>query len=205
MYLKYFVGFVASTVMFLSAAFAETPNDKGEAVTIPLDQIWANDMPGTRNIGKLDPNRPLAYEIRKAIGFPPNDKEADPGFAVSGTGLDALREAHAVLVKKTPLRDTLPANSEVSIVFFAHETGPYVHIRKVEHQGQNVNIYYRFVFHEEEVTSGYIALIPMGKLVLGKYRVNIKQLPPEPIMRRPVSDSDVYRIVCQSFSFTVSK
>jgi hypothetical protein len=132
-------------LLILPSSNGEEQNATSEVVTIPLDQIWANDMPGTRDIDKLDPKRPLAYEIRRAIGFPTRDKEADPSFAVSGTGLEALRQAHAVLVKGKQRHATLPADRDVTLVFFVHETGPFVHLKMVERRDTNFDIYYHFV------------------------------------------------------------
>jgi hypothetical protein len=200
---------LATTVLLFSAASAETRRDNGEVITIPLSEIWANNMPSTRDIGKLDPKRPLAYEIRRAIGFPPKDEEAKPGFAVMGTGLEALQEAHAVFVDKKKPRATFPAGSDVSVVFFTHETRPYVHLQKADRQGNKINVHWRFVPHETEDMTIHVALIPLGKIPSGKYRVNVirSEMPKKYIDLgfRPTSDKVARRIVCRSFSFTVSE
>jgi hypothetical protein len=201
--------YMAIRFALLVLLFCCSTNYAEEVVKIPLDQIWANNMPGTRNIVDLDIESWFVSHIREALGFPQKDKDAKPAFAVLGTGLDALRAAHEVLVNKKKPRETFPAGNEVSLVFFAHETQPYVHLHKVERQGNNVNIHFRFVPHEEEVTERYIALIPLGKLSLGKYRVNIIRSPmPQNYIDlgfRPMSDEVARRIVCRSFSFSVSE
>lgn len=186
-------------VLYCSISHAEEP------VEIPLDQIWANNMPGTRNIVDLDIEPWFVSHIREALGFPQKDQDAKPAFAVLGTGLDALRAAHEVLVNKKKPRDTFPPGSEVSVVFFAHETQPYVHLHKVERQGKNINIYYQFVPHEEEVTERYIAIIPLGRLLDGKYRMNVIRSPDAGNRLKKVSDEVARRIVCGSFSFTISE
>ncbi|MDZ4657140.1 MAG: hypothetical protein SH868_06125 [Bythopirellula sp.] len=186
-------------VLCCSTSYAE------DSVEIPLDQIWANSMPGTKKFSELNTQQPLVYEIREAIGFTQKDKDAKPAFAVLGTGLDALRGAHEVLVNKKKPRDTFPPGSEVSVVFFAHETQPYVHLHKVERQGKNINIYYRFVPHEEEVTERYIAIIPLGKLPDGKYRMNVIRSPDAGNRLKKASEEAARRIVCGSFSFTISE
>lgn len=190
---------VLSVVAILSSgAFGAEPKE------IPLKDIWANRVPGTRDINKLDKQPSMVLDIRRAIGFPTKDK-AKPGFAVEGTGPDALREAHAVFVKDKKPRDTFSGRDEVSVVFFAYETRPYVHLQKVELQGNNINVYYQFVYHETEEVTRYIALIPLGKLPAGKYRVNINRSPKEKYGgSQPLSDEIAARIVCRSFSFTVS-
>jgi hypothetical protein len=205
--ISYFAGVVVATLS-LSGARAESPSDKTASVVIPLDAIWANDMPGTRDIDTLVQEPPLTYLIRQAIGFAPKVK-AKPAFAVRGMGLDALGEAHEVLVGKQRRRGTLPSGADISIVFFAHETGPYVHLQKVERQGNNIDIQYHFIPHDSKETMRYVALIPLGKLNAGAYRVKINKSPMEQkyldLGFRPVSDADSSRIVSRPFSFTVSE
>jgi hypothetical protein len=201
--LLFITGLVGVVVLFV-VAMAEGQNAQPKVQVIPLKEIWANRMPGTRNIRELDPVNPLVLEIEKAIGFPPQD-EAQRGFAVEGAALEALRAAYAVFVDKKKPGDTFPAGSEVAAVFFAHDTQPYVHIQKVERQGSRINIYYRFVFHETEETTRYIALVPLGKLPNGRYRVNVIRSSMDVGSRlQQVSDEVATRIVCQSFSFTVT-
>jgi hypothetical protein len=197
-------GRIAMALMFLlvSSVSAQPPDDK--PVTIPLDQIWANRMPGTKKIGLLVEQEPRLTGIQNALGFPPKDGEAKPAFAVQGRGLDALREAHAVIVDEKKPRDTFPAGNEVSVVFFTHETGPYVHLQKVERQKNNINIHYKFVPHEEEDTERHIALIPLGKLADGNYSVNIiRSKKSEGSKSRQPSDEYAQRVVSRPFSFTV--
>jgi hypothetical protein len=200
---------LALAVLGAAGAMAVPPNDQPEAVTIRLDQIWAYNIPGTRDIEDLNPPSKLAFEIRVAIGFPPKKKDANHGFAVQGEGFDALREAHAVFVEEKTRRDTFSANSEISAVFFAHETRRYVHLHKVERQGNNINIYYRFIPHETEETTRHFALIPLGRLPIGNYRVKVIQSPMEQkyadIGFRPLNDDVARRIVCRPFSFSVSQ
>jgi hypothetical protein len=192
-----------------AGAMAVPPNDQPETVTIPLDQTWAYNMPGTQDVYDLNSQSPLVYEIRVATGFPPKDKDANPGFAVPGEGLDALREAHAVFVEEKTRRDTFSANSEISAVFFALEARRYVHLHKVERQGNNISIYYRFIPHETEETNRYFALIPLGRLPIGNYRVKVIRSPMEQkyadIGFRPLNDDVARRVVCRSFSFSVAE
>jgi hypothetical protein len=187
-------------LFFCSTGFAD------DVVKIPLDQIWANRMPGTLNINDWDTHPSLILSIQNAIGFPPKDGEADPAFAVQGESQDALREAHAVIVDKKKPRGIFPAGKKVSVVFFTHETGPYVHLYKVERRGKNIDIHYKFVPHEEEDTERHIALIPLGKLPVGEYSVNIiRSKKSEGSKSRQPSDEVARRIVCRPFSFTVSE
>ncbi len=205
----------ALAISFVPAAVE--PSKEPQPVTIPLDEIWAWRMPGTREIGELEKDKPPKYaygplvgEIRRSLATRPlKEEEATSGFAVLGAGLEALREAKAVFTKKSKPRKTFPVNSEVSVVFFSYQLGPYVYVHDVARQGNIVDIHYKFVPHEEEISAEGIALIPLGNLGAGKYRVNITQTPMEQkyldLGFRPVSETNARRIVCRSFSFTVSE
>lgn len=199
---------IALVLLAASPVFAEPPDEEDKPVTIPLKEIWANNMPDTKEIGSLAKQDPRLTGITSALGFPPKE-EAKPAFAVQGKGLDALREAHVVIVDKKKSRDTFAAGSDVSVVFFAHETRSYVHMHKVERQGNNVNVSWRFVPHETEDMTRHVALIPLGKLPSGKYRVNIiRSAMPQKYIDlgfRPTSEEVARRVVCGSFSFSVSE
>src|SRR5436853_3199176 len=92
-------------IAFAAVAIAGEPDDK--AMSIPLKDIWAFQMPGTKDVTKLevagkvikgDADLPLTSEIRasvvRAAGGPGR------GFAVLGTGSEALQDAHKVLTGK---------------------------------------------------------------------------------------------------------
>lgn len=199
---------VADRNVCRSFSFSVDEQRETDTADIGLDQIWAYGMPGTRDIGKLEPNKipnykygPLVGEILHSLrNAPAKDQDTKPGFAVLGTGMQALREAHTVLVRDKRPRDTFPAGSEVSLVFFSHQFNAYVHLHKVERQGTIAKINYLFVRHESHEETEHFALIPLGKLPSGKFDVQIVQSPSE----RPVSDKVARRIVSQPFSFSVA-
>jgi len=204
---------VLIVLALLGVSMAEQP---AEIVTIPLDQIWAYKMPGTRDIGKLEakaPNYaygPLFGKIRESLSkVLAQGKIAESGFAVLGMGTDALRKAHDILVRNMKPQQTVAIGSEVSLVFFSYESIAYVHLHTVERQGRVINIRYRFVPHETMEVTEHLALIPLGKLPSGKYRVNVIQAPMDRkyVGSRfpPVSDEVARRIVCRSFSFSVAE
>ena len=192
---------------------ADNPQTRDpEPIVIPLEDIWAHNMPGTLNVLKLasDPQKRLVGEIWRSLwAFPSEDKDARAGFAVSGSGLEVLRQVHAVLVEKKDHKQTFPTNSEISVTFFSYQTHPYVHLHRVERQGHVVNIRYRFVGHETEETTSNFALVPLGKLPPGKYRVNVIQSPMEEEYvtsgYRPINNKIARRIVCNSFSFSIAE
>jgi hypothetical protein len=198
---------------FCTCAVAEEP----KTVTIPLDQIWAWDMPGTRDIGQLEPNKPakVAYgplvgDIRRALAMTSKEREeAKPGFAVLGMGLEALREAHAVVVEGRPPQEAFSAGSEVTIVFFSYQFGPYVHLTHVQRRGNTVEVCYQFTPHRTDEITEHFALIPLGKPATAKYDVHVTQVPMEEVYVeqgfRPVSGATAHRIVCRPFSFSVTQ
>ncbi len=183
--------------------------------TIPLDQIWAYGMPGTRDILTLDrdqvPQRPLGMRVGGPSSFilHKGEKIAGPGFVVLGTGMEAWLATHEVLPEGQEYPNTFPFGSELSVVFFSHGFGQYVHIHRVERQDNVITIRYRFVPHETKNFSEHFALVPVGELQPGKVQVNIIRTPMEKeyvdggFMQ--VSAEEERRIVCKSFSFAISE
>jgi hypothetical protein len=194
--------------LVVTSSLAEPPKKESRAVTIPLTSIWAYNMPGTRELQKMEDRR-VAKQIegiRRALSqLPPQGKEAGKGIAVLGTGVDALAEAHAVLVEGKKPRKTFPVDSEVSIFFYSYESGFYVHLRSITRQGNSIEIRYRFVTHKTKELTQHFALIPLGKITPGQFPVEIIQAPmPEEFIKagwKPVKSEVVKRIVCKSFSF----
>lgn len=187
-----------------------------EVITIPLDQIWAYRMPGTRDVSQLETAKPsqvkygpLVGQIRSLLSqAPPNSQSTQTGFAVLGVGLDALREAKAVLAGKRKLASVFPADSDISVVFFSHEFGPYVHLTSITLRGRVVELGYQFVPHRTEEVTANFAIIPLPKLKAGKYQVNIERQPLDRQLVKlgfaPVPDEAADQIVCHSFSFSVT-
>ena len=206
---------------------ASSDEPDGKTITIPLDQIWAFNMRSTRDVRELEPaslgridaaNRSKDSEgdikgtrvqqIRGVLRVLPADKEAAPGFAVEGSGLEALRGAHKVIVEQKPARHSFVGDREVSLVFFCHSTRSYCHLSDVERCGKQAVIRFRFVPHLEEEITCHFALIPLGKLQPGDYTVKIVQLPMGSEFERlhlpEVGTKDAQVIVCKSFSFSVT-
>lgn len=194
-----------------SLAAAEEPEPK--AVEIPLKEIWAFRMPGTRDVHQLEPevygesskivpvdeherrlDSSLVLQTQLALTPPANSEEgraaprlgnAKRGFAVSGVGKEALIEAHRVLVKKEKPRRVFPADSDVSLIFFSHLSGTYVNLKSVRRLGNEVEIRYQFVPHYTSSMSAHFALIPVTGLSPGKTTVKIIQMPMDPSLVSP--------------------
>jgi len=155
-----------------------------ESELIPLDLIWALDMPGTRPMNRTGGGDPLAHyasegrlvdEIRAALIADLNrGSVTGDGFAVRGRGLDALSEARAVLVGNQAPTTSFPFGEPISLVFYARGFNDYVYLQTVERRDSEIQITYRFVPHRTKEITSQLALIPLPTGVSGLIRVNIK-------------------------------
>jgi hypothetical protein len=210
---------VASGVM--SATAEEKP------VQIPLKEVWAKDMPGTRNIRDLEPERfgdqvkempddeqnklhleSLIAAIGNSLTMPRrSDNWITSGFTVAGVGKNALRQARDILAKKRPISESLPANEPVTLVFFAWENGVYVHLESIKRRGRVITVKYEFVSHLEHELTWHFALIPLGKLDDGNWKVIIEQAPVDPKYSgygwKPEGLEVSRQLVSQSFDFVI--
>ncbi len=189
---------------------------------IPLHEIWAYKMPGTRDVRELEPKPEIAatidelarhsdvWKILKVLdGRPKEGEKAGPAFVVVGTGREALVNAAVVitnLMKEKESPTAVPPNTDVSLMFYSHLCGRYVQLVSVELSPQLITIRYRFVDHVQQIMTAHFALVPLGKLREGKVQVKVEQLPPIDECGQPVAPlGDPLRFVSQSFSFAVQK
>jgi hypothetical protein len=214
-------------IIYFTAVTALAKTDgQPEKQEIPLKDIWAIRMPGTRNLYDLEPDKfgpsvrklssaeqikiaekSLITKALRPLEYNKPGQSALQAFTVPGIGADALREAAAVLSgTKKPQTLFLP-NSDLSIVFFSHSFSYYVHLDKVEKQRELIVISYRFVPHDTKEITRHFALIPIGKFPPGKVKVDIKRLPMSKSLadagfKEPPSSFDA-QVVAQSFLFRV--
>ncbi len=208
------VTWLAASAGCIDAAENELQPDEAKTVVIPLDQIWALDMPGTRDVRSLKPKE-VTWSIGSQIGWGNSSssgskkKIAGPGFAARGTGMEALIAAHAELPEGQKPPDTFPFGSKLSVVFFSHGFNYYVHLNRVERLGNVITIRYRFVPHETKNLSSHFAIIPVSDLQHGEVQVNIVRSPMEEKYIdggfKPVNAEWERRVVCKSFSFSISE
>jgi hypothetical protein len=191
--------FAFAMLILVGAALAETVRS-----IIPLDQIWASNMPGTRSIDSTthDEAATILPDILRALATrPPDPDGAKPGFAVLGTNEESLRAAHAAIVDGKVPHQLFPAGRDVSLVFFSHQLGSYVHIQEVHRDGSRIEIQYRFVPHRTREVTAHFAMIPLGKLPVGKYTVEILQK-----HRGETRGPKNWELrVCKSFEFSVEE
>lgn len=174
----------------------QEPDDK-EAIEIPLSEIWALNMPGTRDVRELEPDaealkdqlerakslppeereeqitrllkRSLIWQIRKALQ--PGSKRAGPGFALASPEPELLQAVRDVLTGETKRANGFPGGSDITAVFFSRSMQLHVHIYHVERRDNIIEIHCRFVPYQERYVSEHFALIPLGKLPRGIYQV----------------------------------
>jgi hypothetical protein len=208
---------VAATLF--GQAIAESADDKSQ--TIPLDKIWAYEMPGTRDIRDLDVaqkeqqglsllNSIGVSSFRRAerMGF----KEiARPGFVVSGSGRSALRAASAVFIDGVKPRERFSPDDEITIVFFSEPFSKYrVRIKQVKQTAKEVEFLYQLEPSIEGRNFTNFALIPLGKLPAGTYRVEMRQSPHEltPVEKmyrfKSLDEEWSRNFLCKPFCFTVA-
>jgi len=129
-------------------------------------------------------------------------EKAGRGLAVAGSGLDALKHVRKALLEN----EKAELSGEVSLFFYSLPLPYYVRLDQVERKGNEFVIRYHFVTHATKNMTIHFALIPLGKLSPGKFRVKLTQLPVKQgrlASPKPIDPKVVERFVCRSFSFEV--
>ncbi len=200
-----------------SAAFAESPTE-----TIPLKDIWAWDMPGTKNVRDLEPevfgpdlsSQPIDVQQKRNRGslvlqiHEHLSTLDDAGFAVAGNARDALKDIYSVLIEQKKTAASFSPSSDITLFFFSHMCAAYVRVDHVERKRNTIEIFYRYVPHSGKELTWHFALIPVGQLPPGNYQVTMTQLPVDmSLMHETTSEVDKKignKFVCKPFSFSIS-
>ncbi len=193
-----------------------------EAVEIPQGEIWALDMPGTKDIRELEPNRDafkgmsaaeriensLIENTRRLLNInnrPSYGSVAGRGAVVAASDLEALKLANAILANKQPRTEFFDSSEELTLVFFAYESGKCVRLKRVYRTDKEVVVEYRFETKTFPNSSSQIALIPLEKLPPGNRYVSIKRLDEDATNAelRQHRQAVGRQVVCDSFTFEV--
>jgi hypothetical protein len=165
-------------IFFVATAYADE--------TIPLKDIWAFDMPGTKQLtdgqkdGKyVSPDGKLVSEIRWALQPMEPNQFAGEAFVVNAPVPKALPIAHRVLVQKEKPKSKFKAGDDLTLVFYALISAQYVHLKNVTIDGHTIKLQYNTIRHETLDVTEHFALIPLGKLASGKYTVEVSPAPKE--------------------------
>lgn len=181
-------------------------NPAAKPVTIPIDEIWANEGREGRRLRDLEPDlfiyrdtpenikkysspqalqeaverskQSLVIPIERAMARMRATEKAKPrhGFAVAGIGRDALQGVHDVLVEGHDPSEFFRTGCDITIVFFSLP-GPGVTIDRVERKKQVISIYYVMHSGGKPAHTWNLSLVPVGKLSPGKYHVRMIRVP----------------------------
>jgi hypothetical protein len=166
--------------LFLATAFAAAlampslaAEPESEAIEIPLEEIWALDMPGTQDIRELDaPDDPIVDKVLKQIS---ETRKFDHCFVVRGEGSDALREFLRVRTDHA-YWNRLPANEPLSLVFYTKPIREAVELVSVTQEAKVITLRYRYAPRDSNDRSSELAVIPVGALDAGDfYTVKIER------------------------------
>lgn len=186
---------------------------------IPLSEVWAVGMPGTRLIGFacdqdgspdpecVDAVRSIDLTLRTLTRVALQAEQALPvraGIAVGGSARKAVIELASVLDGGGESED-IRAGSPVFLVVFAPANVRDFRLTKVRFAGLNkFELYCQFSPRLTRNYTAHFAVIPVGVLPQGEYEVLMKhdRLPASSIV--PDLDSlDALSMMSASFSFAV--
>ncbi len=199
--------------------------DDNEAIEIPLSEIWAYDMPGTQDVRQLEDQEKFKGMLvteriknsvvsnthwRLNLNFRPSEgNHADRGFVVTGVGLDALKEANAILSGKKNREDFFAAGEELTLVFFAYSCSRFVRLDEVMRTHDEIVVKYHFHSHGLRKSSQHFALIPLGSSLRGNINVKMKRMADTTSINKidpqaaPYDQGEARRIVCEPFAFGI--
>jgi hypothetical protein len=180
------------------SAVTQTPTTApAEAVTkeIPLEKVWAYQMPGTHpmDMALLEDGKTYATADGKMIsealaGLKDFGSDVRGGFAVAGANSAALIEAHKVLAGGAAVGGSLDRGQKISVVFFSNQPGLCVHLKKITQKGSLVEIAYQFVARESKDPTPQLAIIPLYDLPAGTLKIVLRS---EGNLANPVDPHDV--------------
>lgn len=184
------------TIVFLLLAFLCWPVLADEPVNVPLSgtRYWNVEIKD----GTKLPSSLLLMESMRAIHWHVLHSrkpllDLSPGFVVEGIDEVALKNAHDIWVREKPEKIVLPANTELSLVIRTYGEGVMLKSLTRDKYGFTLGYTFRDAFreNEEEISEGIteternykwagIALIPISKLPVGKYEVDIVHVTYDP-------------------------
>ncbi len=150
----------------------------------------------------MDHRNTVASQIARKFFLRSNGGQAKAGpcFLVKGEGKDALVNAAKVLVDGAAFPESMPPDEKVSLVFYSYPAPGYVHLKSVHRSESAVTVKYQVVTHRTLEATAHFALIPLGNLESGKFRVEAEEVPPEtPYRNHKRTD----RAACDSCTFTI--
>jgi hypothetical protein len=206
-----------------TAPFGGAAEPAIKSIEIPLERVWALDMPDTRSVRDLEPDidvaklsaaelakRSLVTQIGMSLLRHPDPKEneaAGKGFAVAGDGLAELQPATSVIADGKERPELFGTNDSITLAFYSFPTKGLVQLETVRRLDKSVTISFRIVPQAAPAARSHFALIPLGRLPPAKYSVDLRALPLDERFVdagiKPMTPAEIHRSVCESFSFLV--
>ena len=176
------------------------------AKEIPLDKVWAYQMPGTRpmDISLLEDGKTYATPDGKMVSealaaLKDFGSDVRGGFPVAGAGSAALIEAHKVLAGGAAPSGTLDRTQKISVVFFSHQPGLFVHLKKITQKGSQVEIAYQFVTRETKDPTPQMAIIPLYDVPAGTLKIVLRsEGSPAPVDPHDVAEQPTSPVILLS-------
>jgi hypothetical protein len=98
------------------------------------------------------------------------------GRVLEGEGREALEEFYRQRTNKGPI-NAVSGNVPLTLAFYTRWTSWNVYLQSVTRRGNLFTIRYQPVPNQTRMSQTTLALIPIGSLPSGKYRVAVEQLP----------------------------
>jgi hypothetical protein len=223
---------VVRTLAILALFLCCSAGDAEEPVEIPLNEIWAYEMPGTKDVRELEPdvygdeartlppkerderfNKSIIQEIRRSLKIQPYPelgletlRKPKEAFVVEGNEKKVLHETNVVLAGTKESQTTFASGSNLTLVFYSLQTGSYVQLQSVKLKGNQIEVHFRFVPHFTDESSSHFALIPLPGLSAGQYLVTMVE---DPLKDYKLWGANQFnpklraKYVCKDFEFKV--
>ncbi len=145
---------------------------------IPLSKIWAYRMPGTLSIRALARESVGLTDILSDLNKPLRDGEKiGPAFIVTGTPRQMLVATSTFIGGYQPPPQILPANTDLTLVFYCRPCPWYILLHAVERSEKLVTVKYFSVPRHPGIKAANFALIPLGKFSDGMVQVEVEHMP----------------------------
>jgi hypothetical protein len=166
---------------------------------IPLKDVWAHLMRGTRDIRELSKEDIAAIRETLSNGTQ-KQAEAGPCFIVFGDEKEALRRARKMIVDDEKPVTSLRSDGAAWLVFYSYAAPGYVCLESVSQSEGKVIVQYEVLIHATANATQHFALIPLGKLPAGELNVEIAEV----VSDTPYSNHEkTERSVCDSCTFVI--
>ena len=191
-------------------------------ITLPV--VDEKKQPGLDHESYRIQRSHIIEQIRQSLTTKPGSMNAMPGFALSrAPDFYTLRAAdmRLAITKKmgrpgfkpsqlgVNLSSPLPPGDQITLVIYSYPCSYFFRLMQVERDENVITVRYQFEPHYSPESTIHFALIPLGKLPIGDYKVEMEQVP----MDKKWQDAGFLRVhnvrerqlVSLPFSFSVAE